>query len=237
MNRETPLGLRYGKPPRAAPSERDIDPVDPAELEIEGGLSYRVVKRLFDLVVGGAIVILVGPLLPLVAIMIKLDSDGPVFYRQDRVGKGCRPFKFYKFRSMYVEADRRQAELAKENELDGPVFKMRVDPRVTAVGRFLRRSSMDEIPQVLNVLRGDMSIVGPRPPLPGEVSRYSAAHRRRLEVKPGITCLWQISGRSHIGFEEWMRLDMEYLRTRGLWTDFLIFVKTIPAVMARRGAY
>jgi lipopolysaccharide/colanic/teichoic acid biosynthesis glycosyltransferase len=237
MNRETPLGLRYGKPPRAAPSERDIDPVDPAELEIDGGLSYRVVKRLFDLVVGGAIVILVGPLLPLVAIMIKLDSDGPVFYRQDRVGKGCRPFKFYKFRSMYVEADRRQAELAKENELDGPVFKMRVDPRVTAVGRFLRRSSMDEIPQVLNVLRGDMSIVGPRPPLPGEVSRYSAAHRRRLEVKPGITCLWQISGRSHIGFEEWMRLDMEYLRTRGLWTDFLIFVKTIPAVMARRGAY
>jgi len=237
MNPETPLRLRYGKPSRVAPTERETVPVDLVGREVDDRRFYRACKRTFDLTIGGAILILVGPLVPLVAILIRLDSAGPVFYRQDRVGKGNRPFKFYKFRSMYVEAERRQGELEGSNEQDGPVFKMRVDPRVTPVGRFLRRSSMDEIPQVLNVLRGDMSIVGPRPPLPAEVARYSPSHRRRLDVKPGITCLWQISGRSQIGFDEWMRLDMEYLRTRSLRTDFLIFVKTIPAVMARRGAY
>jgi lipopolysaccharide/colanic/teichoic acid biosynthesis glycosyltransferase len=169
--------------------------------------------------------------------MIKADSRGPVFYRQDRVGRGGRLFRFYKFRSMYEEADRRLPELVDRNEQDGPVFKIKSDPRITAVGRFLRRSSMDEIPQVFNVLRGEMSIVGPRPALPTEVARYQPWQRRRLEVKPGITCLWQIAGRSHIGFDEWMRLDVEYLRTRSFATDAVIFVKTVPAVMARRGAY
>jgi lipopolysaccharide/colanic/teichoic acid biosynthesis glycosyltransferase len=200
-------------------------------------LLYAVPKRVFDLAVGLLILGLVVPIVPLIALMIKFDSPGPVFYRQERVGRGGRLFRFYKFRSMYAEADRRIAELEHLNEQEGPVFKMKSDPRITPVGRFLRRSSMDEIPQVFNVLRGEMSIVGPRPALPVEVARYQPWHRRRLEVKPGITCLWQIAGRSHIGFEEWMRLDMEYLRTRSLGTDLVIFLKTVPAVMARRGAY
>jgi len=198
---------------------------------------YAASKRLFDLVVGLLVSTLVVPIVPLIALMIKFDSPGPVFYRQDRVGRAGRRFRFYKFRSMYVEADRRLAELEGRNEQDGPIFKIKSDPRITPVGQFLRRSSMDEIPQLINVLRGEMSIVGPRPPLPAEVARYQPWHRRRLDVKPGITCLWQISGRSHIGFDEWMRLDMEYLRTRGLRTDLMIFAKTVPAVMARRGAY
>jgi lipopolysaccharide/colanic/teichoic acid biosynthesis glycosyltransferase len=138
---------------------------------------------------------------------------------------------------MFVESDRRLADLTAQNEQAGPVFKIREDPRITPVGRFLRRSSLDEIPQIINVLKGDMSIVGPRPALPAEVNRYEPWHRRRLEARPGLTCLWQISGRSHIGFDEWMRLDLEYLRTRSLWTDLMIVAKTIPAVMTRRGAY
>lgn len=134
-------------------------------------------------------------------------------------------------------ADRQKEALTNQNEQDGPVFKIKSDPRITSVGKFLRRSSLDEIPQILNVIKGDMSIVGPRPPLPSEVAGYQPWHRRRLEVKPGITCLWQISGRSQIGFNEWMRLDMEYLKTRSFRADLLIFLKTIPAVIARKGAY
>ncbi|MCH7548129.1 MAG: exopolysaccharide biosynthesis polyprenyl glycosylphosphotransferase [Candidatus Krumholzibacteriota bacterium] len=198
---------------------------------------YRMAKRIFDIVVGTCVLILLVPLVPLIALMIRMDSKGPIFYRQDRVGQGERKFKFYKFRSMYHDADGQVDELSEENEQEGPVFKMRSDPRVTSIGRFLRRSSLDEIPQIFNVLKGDMSIVGPRPPLPREVRDYKPWHRQRLSVKPGITCLWQISGRSHIGFDEWMRLDMEYLRTRSLRGDLVILLKTIPAVMARRGAY
>jgi lipopolysaccharide/colanic/teichoic acid biosynthesis glycosyltransferase len=153
------------------------------------------------------------------------------------VGKGGRPFKFYKFRSMRIDSDRIRAELEPRNEATGPVFKIRNDPRVTSVGQFLRRSSLDEIPQIFNVLKGDMSIVGPRPPLPSEVAKYEPWHRRRLDVKPGITCLWQVAGRSHVGFDEWMRLDIEYISRRSLRTDVSVFLKTIPAVMARRGAY
>ncbi len=200
-------------------------------------LAYIAGKRLFDLAVGLLVFVFVIPIVPLIALMIKLDSPGPVFYRQDRIGRGGRPFRFYKFRSMYRESDRHRAELESRNEQQGPIFKIKADPRITPVGQFLRRSSVDEIPQIINVLRGEMSIVGPRPPLPVEVARYQPWHRRRLDVKPGITCLWQIAGRSQIGFDEWMRLDIEYLRTRSLRTDLAIFVKTLPAVMARRGAY
>lgn len=208
----------------------------PSDFPLDRSAAYAFLKRTFDLVAGGFVLLLLVPVFPLIALMIKLDSRGPVFYKQDRVGEGERIFKFFKFRSMHDRADERLTELAERNEQDGPVFKMEADPRITSVGRFLRRSSLDEIPQILNVIRGDMSIVGPRPPLPAEVARYQPWHRRRLEIKPGITCLWQISGRSQIGFEEWMRLDMEYLRTRSLRTDLLIFLKTIPAVIARKGA-
>ncbi len=207
------------------------------DFAINDSPGYRLAKRVFDLVVGSIAFLLILPILPVITIMIKLDSRGPVFFKQERVGENGKLFKFYKFRSMVDGAHDRLDELKGHNEADGPVFKIKSDPRVTSVGRFLRHSSLDEVPQILNVLRGDMSIVGPRPPLPSEVEQYLPWHRRRLEVKPGITCLWQISGRSQIGFNEWMRLDLEYLRTRSFRTDLLIFLKTIPAVVARRGAY
>jgi exopolysaccharide biosynthesis polyprenyl glycosylphosphotransferase len=205
--------------------------------EVRESPVYAVSKRIFDIVVGTIIVIMLIPILPLIAIMIKLDTRGPVLFKQDRVGGNGKIFKFYKFRSMVHRADEGKGGLSEMNEQDGPVFKIRSDPRITSVGRFLRRSSLDEIPQMFNVLKGDMSIVGPRPPLPGEVANYQPWHMGRLAVKPGITCLWQISGRSHIGFNEWMRLDMEYLKTRSFKTDLLIFLRTIPAVIARKGAY
>ena len=214
-----------------------VSPTAPGEIRIGRSGLYHFSKRCFDLLAGSAILVMLLPVFPLIAVMIKLDGRGPVFFKQDRVGKRGRVFKFYKFRSMCENADTDRRELESLNEQDGPVFKMRSDPRVTSIGRFLRQSSLDEIPQILNVLKGDMSIVGPRPQLAHEVERYTAWQRRRLEVMPGITCLWQISGRSHISFEEWMRLDLEYIRTRSFRTDFLIFLKTIPAVIARRGAY
>jgi len=236
MNPETPIRIDVVSPARPSHAEpaRESDSV---EVPVPETLVYRVVKRAMDLALGGVILLLLVPVFPLIALMIRLDSAGPVFYRQKRVGCHGRVFNFYKFRSMVAGADKNQTALSGANEQAGPIFKMREDPRITVVGRFLRRSSMDELPQILNVLKGDMSVVGPRPHLPAEVAQYQPWQRRRLEVKPGITCLWQISGRSHIGFDEWMRLDLEYLRTRGLRTDVTIFLKTIPAVMARRGAY
>ena len=198
---------------------------------------YRVAKRLFDLAAAVAGLILLLPLLPVIAILIKLDSPGPVFFRQRRVGQDGRLFTCYKFRSMVHNAESIRSVLAHWNEATGPAFKIRDDPRITAVGRYLRRSSLDEIPQLLNVLLGHMSLVGPRPQTPTEVEQYERWHRSRLQVKPGMTCLWQIAGRSQLGFEEWMRLDLEYVRNRSLSLDLWITFRTLPAVMARTGAY
>ncbi|MCI0453051.1 MAG: sugar transferase [Candidatus Latescibacteria bacterium] len=237
MNGDTPLRLRPGTPSRLPSPPSAPAALDAVAIDVTEPFAYAFTKRAFDLVAGSAILLLLLPVIPMVAIMIRLDSQGPVFYRQERVGKNGRPFKFYKFRSMRADSDRLRAELETSNELTGPVFKMKNDPRVTSVGQFLRRSSLDEIPQIFNVLRGDMSIVGPRPALPGEVAKYEVWHRRRLEVKPGITCLWQVAGRNHVGFDEWMRLDIEYMSRRSVRTDLGIFLKTIPAVIARRGAY
>jgi lipopolysaccharide/colanic/teichoic acid biosynthesis glycosyltransferase len=217
--------------------ERDIAMFEPSDMDVKRSAWYNLAKRLFDLIVGTFILIMLLPIIPLIALMIKLDSPGPVFFKQDRVGKDGRIFKFFKFRSMHREAEQRKKDVEACNEQDGPIFKIRTDPRVTNVGRYLRRSSLDEIPQILNVLRGEMSIVGPRPQLPSEVALYQPWQRRRLDVPPGITCLWQISGRSRIGFNEWMRLDMEYLKHRSFRADLRIFLRTIPAVIARKGAY
>ncbi|HEX5133635.1 MAG TPA: sugar transferase [Candidatus Krumholzibacteria bacterium] len=236
MKHQTPLQPQTGTPLQA-PGDRISRAVVESPPVAPETPAYRFFRRAFDLVFGTVILFLVFPVVPLLVFMIRMDSPGPILFRQIRVGQGGKPFTFYKFRSMFVAADQRVGELAALNEAGGPVFKMRDDPRITAVGRFLRRSSLDEIPQIINVLKGDMSIVGPRPALPSEVSRYEPWHRRRLDARPGLTCLWQISGRSHIGFDEWMRLDLEYLRTRSNWTDLVIVLKTIPAVMARRGAY
>jgi lipopolysaccharide/colanic/teichoic acid biosynthesis glycosyltransferase len=172
-----------------------------------------------------------------IAILIRLDSPGGVFFRQSRVGKNGSYFTFYKFRSMVQDAEELKKRLLHLNEVDGPAFKISDDPRVTRIGRFMRRTSLDELPQLWNVLRGDMSLVGPRPPLPAEVEHYEGWQREKLEVVPGITCLWQISGRSHIGFTEWMRLDVEYIRKQSLGLDMKILARTLPAVVSRRGAY
>jgi exopolysaccharide biosynthesis polyprenyl glycosylphosphotransferase len=233
MKQTVSLHARNGRTIPETASETDTS----SQVDINGSRAYVIAKRTFDLVLGTLIVIMLLPILPLIALMIKLDTRGPVFFKQDRVGENGKIFKFYKFRSMIHEAEGKKGVLSQLNEQEGPVFKIRSDPRITNVGRFLRRSSLDEIPQVFNVLKGDMSVVGPRPPLPGEVVNYQPWHMKRLAVKPGITCLWQISGRSQIGFNEWMRLDMEYLKTRSFRTDLLIFLKTIPAVIARKGAY
>jgi lipopolysaccharide/colanic/teichoic acid biosynthesis glycosyltransferase len=209
----------------------------PVPLRVAGGLGYRAAKRAADIALGAAGLILLLPLLPAIVVLIKLDSPGPVLFRQQRVGQGGRLFTCYKFRSMTADAEARKPGLADLNEASGAAFKIRDDPRITAIGHFLRRSSLDEVPQLLNVLRGQMSIVGPRPQIPSEVARYASWHRRRLDVKPGITCLWQVSGRSHIGFEEWMRLDLEYVQRRGAALDLMILLRTLPAVIARKGAY
>jgi len=193
-------------------------------------------KRLFDMLVAGTVLLMLSPILLAIAAAIKIDSRGPVFFRQRRVGKNGREFTMLKFRSMYADAEARLEALRAHNEMQGPVFKMRNDPRITAVGRFLRRTSLDEFPQFLNVLSGEMSVVGPRPPIPAEVRQYKTWQRRRLSMKPGITCIWQVSGRNDIDFDHWMELDLEYIDHWSLWRDFEICLRTIPAVLSARGA-
>ncbi len=193
-------------------------------------------KRLFDIAVSAAALLVLAPLFVVVAVAIRLESRGPVFFRQTRVGLNGRPFKMVKFRSMFPDAEARLQALREQNEMSGPVFKMKNDPRITSVGRFIRKTSIDELPQFWNVLRGEMSIVGPRPPIPAEVREYKRWQRRRLSVRPGITCTWQVSGRNGISFERWMELDLEYIDNWSLWGDMRIFLKTIPAVISARGA-
>jgi lipopolysaccharide/colanic/teichoic acid biosynthesis glycosyltransferase len=218
----------------AAPA---LVPAIPVAPHAPSGLYANFGKRLIDVAGGLVSLVLAGPIVLLAAIAVLVTSRGPAFYKSTRLGKNGRPFTFYKLRSMYVGADAERARLMHLNEVDGPVFKLRRDPRVTRVGQWLRSTSIDELPQLLNVLRGDMSLVGPRPPLPEEADKYEAWQRCRLDVKPGITCLWQVSGRSRLSFEEWMRLDLEYIRRQSLATDLWILVRTIPAVLSREGAY
>ncbi|MBI5562907.1 MAG: sugar transferase [Deltaproteobacteria bacterium] len=194
-------------------------------------------KRVFDVVIAFAMLIVSAPVFAIAAAAIKLNSPGPVLFAQERCGINGRRFNMHKFRSMYVDAERRLPDVRVLNEFDGPAFKMRNDPRITPVGRWLRRSSLDELPQLWNVINGDMSMVGPRPPLAGEVALYERWQRRRLSMKPGLTCIWQVSGRSNIGFADWMRLDLQYIDNWSLWLDFKILAKTIPAVLFGKGAY
>lgn len=209
---------------------------DPACSFEARGFYQRAGKRLLDLFVAAVALILLSPVFLLTALAIKVESPGPVFYRSIRLGRCARPFTFLKFRSMVADAESRKKDLAHLNEMDGPVFKIREDPRVTRVGRWLRRTSLDELPQFFHVLRGEMSLVGPRPPIPEEVEQYETWQRRRLSVVPGITCLWQVSGRNRIGFDEWMRLDAQYIDTLSLWTDVKIMARTVFAVVRTSGA-
>jgi len=195
------------------------------------------VKRAIDVGVSGLLLALLAPLFAVVALAIKIDSRGPVFFRQVRLGKGGVVFTCLKFRSMHERAEDRIAELLALNEADGPIFKIRADPRLTRVGQYLRRWSIDELPQLLNVFRGDMSLVGPRPPIPAEVEKYEEWHRRRLEVVPGITGLWQVSGRSELSFDEMVMLDIYYIENWSLSLDLQILARTGPAVVAGSGAF
>ncbi|NTW72548.1 MAG: sugar transferase [Eubacteriaceae bacterium] len=196
----------------------------------------RVIKQFFDMAVTSLGLLLISPIMLIIAIAIKATSKGPAIFSQDRVGLNGRIFKMYKFRSMVQDAEELKAALAHQNEMSGPVFKIREDPRVTPIGRFLRKTSLDELPQLWNVLKQDMSLVGPRPPLPNEVNLYDPKHRKRLVVRPGITCIWQISGRNDVGFEQWMDMDAEYVDRWSLWLDFEILLKTVPVVLLGRGA-
>ena len=194
-------------------------------------------RRAYDIL--GSL-LLIGVLLPvagIIALAIKLDTPGSVLYSQWRAGKGGRPFRFYKFRSMSMDADERRRDIEHLNEKSGPIFKVKDDPRVTRVGRVLRRFSLDELPQLWNVLRGDMSLVGPRPALLTEVKDYKGWQRLRLRVKGGLTCIWQVSGRSDVDFEDWMRMDCRYAKRRTIWFDLSLLIRTIGAVLRAKGAY
>ena len=202
---------------------------------MEGGA--LIVKRLLDVVVSLLLIVVLSPLLMLTALAIRFSSAGPVLFLQERLGRNKRHFRVYKFRTMYPDAEARMAELERFNELSGPVFKIRDDPRITPLGKSLRKYSIDELPQLFNVLKGDMSLVGPRPLALRDCQAFQKDwHRRRFSVRPGITCLWQVNGRNNIPFERWMELDMEYIDTWSLWLDLKILLWTVPAVVKGSGA-
>jgi exopolysaccharide biosynthesis polyprenyl glycosylphosphotransferase len=194
------------------------------------------VKRAIDVAASATALLLLSPVLLLAALAVRLNSPGPAIFRQKRAGMNGRVFTLYKFRTMVQNAEALKAALEARNEMDGPVFKIKEDPRITAVGRVLRKTSIDELPQLWNVLRGDMSLVGPRPPLPSEVEKYERWQRRRLSMRPGITCIWQVSGRNNVDFRRWMEMDLEYIDEWSLGLDFKLLLKTIPAVLFSRGA-
>ncbi len=222
-------------------SRVDVDDLGGVPLVSVGDVGFgqrvRAIKRLVD-VTGAVLGITLGaPLLGVIALAIRLDSPGPVIFRQTRVGANGKTFKLYKFRSMYEGAEERLHDLRGLSEVDGPVFKMRDDPRVTRVGKVLRRTSLDELPQLWNVLRGEMSLVGPRPPIPDEVEAYREWHKKRLEVRPGLTGLWQVSGRSLLSFDEQCLLDIYYIENWSLWLDFQVLLRTVPEIVFGNGAY
>lgn len=198
---------------------------------------YLTLKRLMDIIGAGVGLILASPIMLIVAILIKLeDPKGPIFFSQIRNGAYPATFKMYKFRSMYIDAEERLQELMHLNEQSGPAFKIKDDPRITKVGKFIRKTSLDELPQLFNVLKGDMSLVGPRPAIPREVEQYTAYQKQRLFVKPGLTCIWQVSGRNNIEFDQWVELDIEYIKTRSLWLDIKLILLTIPALLGDENA-
>lgn len=205
--------------------------------QIVSCFQYRVIKRALDILCSIFFFIALSPLILLIGLLIKLSSPGPIFYHWNVVGRGGRCFRGYKFRTMVQNADDIKEKLWQKNEMTGPVFKMKSDPRITPLGRFLRKYSLDELPQFWSVLKGDMSLVGPRPAGPQEWVKYEAWQRRKLSVTPGLSCLWQINGRNAItSFNEWVRLDLEYIDNWSLWLDSKILLRTIPAVFSGRGA-
>lgn len=208
--------------------DEDAIAIDFSDVLVKESILYSVTKRLIDIVGSLFGIILLSPLFLIVAILIKLeDPKGKVFFAQERNGRYPKTFKMYKFRSMVHNAEDLLKDLMDRNEQTGPVFKINDDPRITKVGKFIRKTSIDELPQLFNVLKGDMSLVGPRPPIPHEVDQYNSYQMQRLAVKPGLTCIWQVSGRNNIGFDEWVEMDIEYIKTRNLWLDIKLIFKTV----------
>jgi lipopolysaccharide/colanic/teichoic acid biosynthesis glycosyltransferase len=224
-------------------AEPDLIAYEPAEEHIAsrgllGAAWWQIaIKRTLDITISALAILVLTPLLLAVAILVKVTSRGPVFYVQQRVGRGGKPFRMIKFRSMHQDAHDIRDEHVENNIHVGPIFKIRDDPRVTSVGRVIRRLSIDELPQLFNVLMGGMSLVGPRPPLPEEFLDYTERERQRLLVKPGVTCIWQVSGRSDLDFNTWVDMDLEYIETWSLRLDIRLLAKTVPAVLTGRGAY
>lgn len=197
---------------------------------------YEILKRTLDVIVSLISLIILSPILLIVSLLIKLDSKGPVIFSQLRVGKNGKIFKMYKFRSMVENAEDILKELKNKNEMSGPMFKIKHDPRVTKIGRFIRKTSLDELPQLINVLKGDMSLVGPRPNLPKEVKQFDKWMLDKLVVRPGLTCFWQVMGRNSIGFIEWMRLDIKYVEERNLVLDIVLIIKTFRVLFGDKTA-
>jgi len=198
---------------------------------------YEASKRVLDFVAALLGLILLSPIFLIVSILIKLESEGEVIFSQTRIGLNGKEFKMYKFRSMVKNAEELKVKLAAQNEMSGPMFKMKDDPRVTKVGKFIRKTSIDELPQLINVLKGDMSLVGPRPSLPKEVEKFEPWMLQRLEVKPGLTCYWQVSGRNNIDFEDWMKLDLQYVEDRNFLLDLKLIFKTFFVLFGDKNAY
>ena len=197
---------------------------------------YKICKRIIDIIGAGLGLILLSPIIAIVACAVKVTSKGPIFFSQKRVGKNGELFEMYKFRSMVVNAEELKGNLEDQNEMSGPMFKIKDDPRITKVGKFIRKTSIDELPQLWNVLKGDMSLVGPRPSLPKEVEQFDNWMFKRLSVRPGLTCYWQVSGRNNIGFEDWMKLDCKYVDDRNIWIDIKLIFKTVGVLFGDKNA-
>ena len=205
--------------------------------QIKSRFMYHSIKRIFDFMAAICGVIILSPVMLVIAILIKVEDHGPVFYKQVRVGKNGKTFKMYKFRSMFVNADQMLAKLKEQNDVEGPMFKMRDDQRVTKIGHFIRKHSLDELPQFLNVIKGDMSLVGPRPPLPSDVAEYSDYDKQRLYVTPGCTGLWQATERNEVGFNEMVQLDIQYIQRASFMFDLWIIWKTVEIIIKPNGSY
>ena len=229
----------YPLPPQLAEIRRTTnwDSYLPARAHTSSWKAQQAIKRVLDVVLAAVLLVLLAPVFLVVALVVGLTSDGPIFYQWRALGKNGRPFIGHKFRTMVVNADELKAALAELNEMTGPVFKVRKDPRITKPGTFLRKYSLDELPQLWSVIKGDMSLVGPRPPTAEEFVQYEPRHRGKLSVIPGMTCIWQVSGRNQIqSFEDWMALDRQYIENWNLWLDVRLLLATLPAVLTARGA-
>lgn len=213
-----------------------LETVESDTVEVKTSKIYLFIKRIIDIMGALMGLILLSPLLLIVGILIKAESKGPIIFSQDRIGKNGKVFRMYKLRSMVANAEELKGTLMKENEMSGPMFKIKDDPRITKIGRFIRKTSIDELPQLFNVLKGDMSLVGPRPSLPNEVLEFEPWMNKRLMVKPGLTCYWQVMGRNNIDFQQWMLLDIKYVETRSIIVDIKLIIKTFFVLFGDKNA-